>query len=265
MGTATDALNAARSYIGYVEGPRNNETKFGAWSGYNFQPWCGSFVNWILHHTGTYNEPSVVWTPGGAASYMKLGRWIHRHSEDVRPGDVVFFDWGGSTQTARTDHVGFVEAVLPDGRIQTIEGNTSPTDAGSQGNGGGVWRRVRPRGVIVGFGRPNYTAENSSPHNPNSNIDWKALRRFIAAVLINELGGVGTLSYGSRGPVVTTLQKALNHATGSALATDGHFGPSTRGRVVEFQKFFNLSADGVFGPQTKAALLFTLEAIKQGK
>jgi hypothetical protein len=264
MGTAASALGVAQSFIGYTEGPRNNETQFGAWSGYNFQPWCGSFVNWVLHHTNTFNEPSSVYTPSGAQSYQSLGRWIPRNG-NPQPGDLVYFDWGGSQTTSRIDHIGFVEAVLPDGRIQTIEGNTSPNDGGSQGNGGGVYRRIRPRGVIAGFGRPRYDADNSSPYNPNSNVDWAALRRYIAAVLINELNGVGTLRIGSSGGQVLTLQKALNHATGSALAVDGRFGPATQQTLVSFQKFLGLSADGVFGPKSKAALQFVLEAIRQGK
>jgi hypothetical protein len=265
MGTAQQALDLARQHIGYVEGPRNNETKFGAWSGYNFQPWCGSFVNWIFHNTGTGGEPSVVWTPGGAASYKSKGRLISRNSGDVRPGDVIFFDWGGSQNTGATDHVGLVEAVLPDGRIQTIEGNTSPTDAGSQSNGGGVYRRIRPRGVVVGFGRPNYAADNNNPYNPSSNVDWGKLRKFIAAALQNELKAVGTLQKGSRGPQVVALQKALNLISGAALVEDGDFGNSTHAAVVAFQKFFKLASDGVVGPQTKTMLLLCLENIKNGK
>jgi hypothetical protein len=265
MGTAQQVVDLARQHIGYVEGPRNNETKFGAWSGYNFQPWCGSFINWLFHSTGTHGEPSVVWTPGGANSYKSKGRLLPRNSGDVRPGDVVFFDWGGSQNTGAIDHVGLVEAVLPDGRIQTIEGNTSSTDRGSQSNGGGVWRRVRPRGVIAGFGRPNYAADNNSPHNPNSNIDWVAVKKYAAAVLQNELKFVGTLRRGSKGSQVVTLQKALNLITGAALVEDGDFGNATHAAVVSFQKFFKLASDGVVGSQTKAMLLVCLENIKNGK
>ena len=38
----------------------------------------------------------------------------------------------------------------------TIEGNTSSGNAGSQDNGGGVFRRKRPASVIVGCARPRY-------------------------------------------------------------------------------------------------------------
>jgi hypothetical protein len=262
MGTAAQALDLARQQIGYIEGPRDNETKFGAWSGYNFQPWCGSFVNWIFNFTGTGAEPSVVWTPGGAQAYQKLGRWIPRNSPDVRPGDVVFFDWGGSQLTGAVDHVALVEAPLSDGRIQTIEGNTSPGEGGSQSNGGGCWRRIRPRGVIAGFGRPNYSPDNNSPYNPDSNVDWAKLRRFIAAGLVNEITPIGTLQQGSTGTQVASLQKALNLIAGTSLTTDGAFGPATKGAVISFQKFFRLGADGVVGPITKNMLLVCLAKIR---
>ena len=269
MSTASRVLDIARGHIGYIEGPRNNETVFGARSGYNFQPWCGSFTDAVLQDAGLQvtksggptSEPSSVYTPSGSSRYKSIGRWIPRHGA-VQPGDIVYFDWGGSESTSRVDHVGIVEAVLPDGRIQTIEGNTSRTDSGSQGNGGGVWRRVRSRGVIAGFGRPLYTPDNNNPYNPNSNIDWLKLRKFIAAVLQNEIRPIGTLRKGSRGAQVASLQKALNLITGSALVVDGDFGNATHSAVVSFQKFFKLAGDGIVGPKTKGMLLICLEKIK---
>jgi hypothetical protein len=265
MGTAAGMLDLARQQVGYVEGPRNNQTKYGAWSGYNFQPWCGSFVNWCLHFSGTGGEPSVVWTPGGAQSYQRLGRAIPRNGE-VRPGDVVFFDWGGSLLASNVDHVGIVEAPLPDGRIQTIEGNTSPSDFGSQSNGGGCYRRIRSRGTIAMFGRPLYAPDPASPWTPPpANVDWAALRRFVAAALRNDLRAVGTVKLGSRGKAVETVQKALNHVSGAALQADGSFGPQTHAAVVAFQKFFRLAGDGVVGPQTKAMLDLCLAKIAAGQ
>jgi hypothetical protein len=158
MGTAQEALKLAASFLGFKEGPRNNETPFGAYTGYNFQPWCGSYVKYCLDKTGTVGEPSPVYTPSGVIGYKNAGRWVERNAP-AYPGDVVFFDWGGTTSAAMTDHVGFVEKVLPDGRLQTLEGNTSYSN---QSNGGEVQRRIRDRGSVVGFGRPRY----SSPAPP---------------------------------------------------------------------------------------------------
>ena len=64
--------------------------------------------------------------------------------EDAQRGDVVLFDWD---RDGLTDHVGIVEANLGDGWLQTIEGNTSPSNAGSQSAGNGVYRRQRSFGI----------------------------------------------------------------------------------------------------------------------
>jgi len=260
MATPGDVLLQARKHLGYVEGPRDNETPFGARTGYNFQPWCGSFVNCVLQDAGQLGEPSSVYTPSGAASYRKLGRWIERNGP-AQPGDVVFFDWGGSTESSRVDHVGLVEEILPNGSVQTIEGNTSPTSSGSQSNGGGVYRRVRPRSVIAGFGRPAYS-EQTAPQNP---IDWNAVRRFVAAVIINDgLGSIPTLKIGSRGRPVVLWQQAINLVSGAKLVEDGDFGNSTLRKTIDFQKFFGLGADGIVGPQTRSMMLLILSKIRDG-
>jgi hypothetical protein len=165
-------LDWAASQVGTVEGPRNNETVYGEFTGYNFQPWCGSFIMYGFDQIGLKGEPSSVYTPSGASAYKTAGRWIERNGP-AQPGDIVYFDWGGSTMPSLVDHVGIVSAVNSDGSLVTIEGNTSPTDAGSQSNGGGVYRRRRPRSVIAGFGRPNYTipAPTPTPANPDPSED----------------------------------------------------------------------------------------------
>lgn len=168
MGTASEALQLAASFLGFREGPKNNQTPFGAYTGYDFQPWCGSYVKYCLDKTGTTGEPSPVYTPSGVIGYKNVGRWVERNAP-ARAGDLVFFDWGGSTSAAMTDHVGFVEKVLPDGRLQTLEGNTSFAD---QSNGGEVQRRIRDRKHVVGFGRPKYSSSpNPAPPPINSQED----------------------------------------------------------------------------------------------
>ncbi len=37
-------IETARAEVGTIEGPKDNETKYGAFTKANFQPWCGSFV-----------------------------------------------------------------------------------------------------------------------------------------------------------------------------------------------------------------------------
>ena len=40
MGQRTDFIDVAKSQLGVVEGPNDNETKYGAFTNMNFQPWC---------------------------------------------------------------------------------------------------------------------------------------------------------------------------------------------------------------------------------
>jgi hypothetical protein len=47
-----DAIAKARAELGVIEGPKENETKYGAFMKSNFLPWCGSFVNWVLGASG---------------------------------------------------------------------------------------------------------------------------------------------------------------------------------------------------------------------
>ena len=59
---------------------------------------------------------------------------------------------------------------------------------------------------------------------------------------------IGSLQFGSRGPGVAAVQRALG------IAADGIFGPQTRAAVKAFQRGHGLVADGVVGPRTAATL-----------
>lgn len=62
-----------------------------------------------------------------------------------------------------------------------------------------------------------------------------------------------TVRYGSRGPVVRELQKALNRE-GYGLAVDGGFGEKTRAALMDFQNRKGLTVDGVAGEATWSRL-----------
>ena len=127
----------ARGEIGTVEGPKDNETKYGAFTKANFQPWCGSFVMWCAAQVGL-KIPSVVSTTAGASKFQGTGRWSNAATAKPTVGDLAFFDFaeGGNP----IDHVGIVVQLLSNGTVTTIEGNTSATN---QSNGGNVERRTR--------------------------------------------------------------------------------------------------------------------------
>lgn len=154
MPTVDDVLAAARHELGYLERPAgSNRTKFAAEAGHaNGQPWCATFLVAIARRSGLSLPSTSPYTPTMAAGFRTAGRW---HT-DAQPGDFAFFDFPDNVH--RIQHVGVVESVRADGSLTTIEGNTAPGTTGSQSNGGGVWRRQRARGLVVGYGRPIYAA-----------------------------------------------------------------------------------------------------------
>ena len=169
QGTAARLIEVATAEIGTIEGPKDNETKYGAYTKANFQPWCGSFVNWCGNEAGV-KIPNTVYTPSGAQAFKKAGSWIDGDLADPEPGDVVYFDFP-SDGVDRISHVGIVVGVNTDGTVDVVEGNTSSDKKGDQRNGGecclknraykkkngSKLRRSQTVG-IVGFGRPKFAA-----------------------------------------------------------------------------------------------------------
>jgi hypothetical protein len=161
-GSVARLIQVAKSQVGYIEGPKDNETKYGAYTKANFQPWCGSFVNWCGNEAGV-KIPNTVYTPGGAAAFKKAGAWIDGDIADPEPGDIAYFDFP-SDGVDRISHVGIVIEDNEDGTVWCIEGNTSSKKSGSQRNGGEACKQLRAfkknkAGIqvsIVGFGRPKF-------------------------------------------------------------------------------------------------------------
>lgn len=79
-------------------------------------------------------------------------------SEDVtstlEPGDIVEFD---TVLPFTSSHCGVFVRYIDDFTIETIEGNTSSGNAGSQENGDGVYKRNRPILLVVSAYRPPFT------------------------------------------------------------------------------------------------------------
>ena len=168
MGTAAKLIEVAKAEIGTIEGPKDNETKYGKFMKANFQPWCGSFVNWCADQAGV-KIPNTVYTPSGAAAFKKANRWYDAQICDPEPGDIAYFDFPADG-VDRISHVGIVIKDNEDGTVWCIEGNTSPDNKGSQRNGGQVSKKLRAykknkAGVqvsIVGFGRPKFANSNAA-------------------------------------------------------------------------------------------------------
>ena len=167
MGQRLDFIAVAKGEIGTIEGPKENETKYGAFTKANFQPWCGSFVNWCANEVGL-KIPNCVYTPGGASAFIKKNQWEKAEVAIPLPGDVVFFDFP-SDGVDRISHIGIVVKDNGDGTVTCIEGNTAPDKKGDQRNGGQVCLKVRAYKkkngsklrksqvvTVVGFGKPAF-------------------------------------------------------------------------------------------------------------
>ena len=165
MGQRNQFLMAARAEIGTVEGPKDNETKYGAFTKANFLPWCGSFVMWCANSV-SLKIPNCVSTVAGATAFMKKDQWESAEKAIPLPGDIVFFDFPGDS-LSRISHVGIVVKDNGDGTVTCIEGNTASDKKGDQRNGGQVCLKVRAYKkkngsklrrsqvvAIVGFGKP---------------------------------------------------------------------------------------------------------------
>lgn len=165
MGQRNQFIMTARAELGAIEGPKDNETKYGAFTKANFLPWCGSFVNWCANEVGL-KIPNCVSTVVGAQAFIKKDQWEKVNEAIPLPGDIVFFDFPNDG-VDRISHVGIVVKDNGDGTVTCIEGNTSPDKKGDQRNGGQVCQKVRAYKVkngsklkkslpvyIVGFGKP---------------------------------------------------------------------------------------------------------------
>jgi hypothetical protein len=167
QGSAARLVEVALGEVGYIEGPKDNETKYGKFTKSNFQPWCGSFVMWCANTAGV-KVPNTVYTPSGASAFIKAGKWQKAEQATPQPGDIVYFDFPND-DVNRISHVGIVVKDNGDGTVITVEGNTASDKKGDQRNGGecclkfraykkknGSRLRKSQPVSIVGFGRPAF-------------------------------------------------------------------------------------------------------------
>jgi FtsZ-binding cell division protein ZapB len=117
-GEVDKILGNARKYIGYHEGP-NNQNKWGPTG----QPWCSYFATSMWRAAGV-NIPKYGFTGD-------VYKWGERHHtaygkqdliKNARPGDTILFGTGPTW--AGSEHIGIIEKVEGN-KITTIEGNSS--------------------------------------------------------------------------------------------------------------------------------------------
>lgn len=242
-GTAARMLEVAKSQVGVIEGPKDNETLYGAFTGANFQAWCGSLMMWCAKQAGV-TIPNTVYTPAGAAAFKAKGKWADAKDAHPQPGDLVYFSFIPAAQpNSPIQHVGIVVKDNGDGTITTVEGNTTPDNKpkGSPNNGGECAMNVRGYKVdnkrhlwasVVGFGRPDYAG---------ATVDHPA----TPAAPKPAPGFPGRIAPGDTGDNVRLIQMALD------LDADGQYGPATKKAILAIQDAHpGLDANGIVGPTT---------------
>lgn len=275
--TASKALAWAASQIGYTRWDDPEEgslygrwyaKKHGTYYGTTGVPFCAMFASWCLTDD---DGASVI--PGGDFAYVpyginaaaRAGQLVSPMTQ-AAPGDLVCFDWDGD---GLADHVGLVEANYG-GWIQTIEGNTSSGAAGSQSNGGGVWRRTRDWDSVCAVIRPSYgDAATASGYT-----DVTALQAAVGATADNIVGPdttkriyavVAASSWGGR-----QFPFGIEYVQ-SVIGTeaDGVWGDASdeaHDRVVgNLQRAVGVDDDEVYGPATNAAINTALAGAEKGE
>lgn len=241
LGTAQAMIDIARKEVGVIEGPKDNQTKYGAFARANFLPWCGSFCMWVANEARV-KIPNTVSTVAGAAAFEKMGTWFEADcGQTPQPGDILYFDFPGDGVN-RISHVGICTGIVADGVVATIEGNTSGKKKGDQRNGGEVCEQVRAYKTnkkkvlvsIVGWGRPNYKGNEVKAEVPVSQAP----------------AFPGPVKPGDTGADVKVVQEALG------LRADGIYGAATKKAVIAFQDNHDLiDSNGVVGPKTWAEMV----------
>lgn len=234
---ATDVLKEANRYVGVRGRPNSFTRDYANRHGSEFlrAAWCDMYVTYVARKAGAkavLPNGDRAYTVWHANDFAGINRWKSGTADNIRkyaaPGDVVFFDWGGENDRPYVDHVGFVVKNLGDGRVITIEGNTSDM----------VAIRTRGASVIAGFGQPAYAVvppSTSKPKPSGSKYPYKSLMR---KGWMNSAG-------------VKKVQKRITVlGYKPALVEDGDFGTKTENGVKWAQRKYKIPADGIVGPQT---------------
>ena len=255
-GSLDAIIEVAKKEIGTIEGPKDNETKYGKWSGVNFQPWCQSFVSWCAFTSGldAKKYPKTASTVAAADWFKKNNRWADARNDDPTPGDWIYFDFPDDGVN-RISHVGLCIKNNGDGTIQVIEGNTSGTAKGDQRNGGMCVEKTRAyvknkKGIlnaVVGWGRPVYAGEEDAPLLSKAGVATTAAAPAPKAKKAAP-AAFKPLKNGSKGAAVKTVQTLLG------IKADGSFGPGTAKAVQDFQKKAGLPTTGIVDQATLKAL-----------
>ena len=231
---ASNVVKQAEAWLGFTANP-NGRTPFGELSGYDGNIWAGSFIDFVFHEAGL-TVPSCVYPPSGLAEFVKLGRLKQR----PRPGDVAFYVFP-TGETFGVSHIGLVADTSrwnSDGLVGTIEAQINSGLPKADVHVMGVYRRVRSKHEIIGFGNPNYRPGNKkAPTGQRAGLQLSSIRP------------------GRRNKSIGLVQLALSKVTGGL----GRFIPdlfdgSTQQAYARWQRQVGYASDRATGIPDAASL-----------
>ncbi len=110
-------VSTAKQYLGYKE----SDGSYKKFTGGRTESWCADFVTYVTKEAFRKNGKTLP-SDFGSPQVAKLKQWGKNNNcyttqvSDAKPGDIVIFN---------KSHTGIVKEVLPNGKVVTIEGNTS--------------------------------------------------------------------------------------------------------------------------------------------
>lgn len=296
MATASKVLSIAAGEIGYSRwtDPQPG-TKYGRfyaeitkspYFGQSGVPYCAMFVAWVLNQAGQSCPGMPTAAVQTAYNGAKNAGLVRSNKQDAQPGDLVCFNWGDGGSVY--DHIGFVEKNCGS-YIQTIEGNTSSGTSGSQGNGGGVYRRTRSWSVVYAVIKVPYDGINigtgsgsTSTGSGKIEVDghigpattraWQQQRGttedgVISGQSLTDKAAherINSIQYGSGGSeLVRSVQRFLV-GKGYQITVDGYIGKNTVTAIQKWMRdalgYKKHAIDGICGPNTAANIQNAINA-----
>ena len=238
-------IQVASEEVGYTED--HGRSKYGDWAGDPAAQWCAEFQCWCVDQVDkrwgtsllrnvypfyTSSNTGLRWFLRAGRYVVRKGRvegwgyqWLKGKTEFIRsgdyipqPGDWVFFNWGGGSDT---EHVALVEYCTRDSfsgevQVHVIEGNN-----------------------------PSAVARNLYDLNSPSILGYGTVHD-VAEI---------TLTFGNQGEKVRRLQEKLSYLGFLDKAQiSGRFGDATTEAVQNYQASRNLRISGIANMETQQLL-----------
>jgi hypothetical protein len=191
-------------------------------------PWCDASITYAAIASGNHDTvcfgTDYAYTVAHAARFQTKGQWTPMvngiSGSGIRRGDIIFFDWNGSSSIGAIDHVGIVTGVSGS-TVLTIEGNSANVCA----------RRARYVHDIAGFGRPKYKTP------AKSTLPTVSVKQVLAAQKSDSKGAQGAALHRTQGRLVENALKAKGLL--AAKWVDGSLGTMTLDAYSDWQKQYS--------------------------